>query len=233
MSGTPRDAAGHPAPRLVVPGDFGAVVFDFDGLLVDSEPGWEWAERTLLGRHGHVQTAEDRAATLGRSAEVSAAIHARILGLPEAEGARLRDELLALGREAYLAGFQLRPGAAALVGALRGRLPIAVASNTPRGLVDLALARTPFADAFTAIATRDEVAEGKPAPDVYLLACEKLGVEPARAIAFEDSLPGVTAALAAGMTVAAVPAVRDERFGIAHHLLDSLGDVAIAAPSEG
>lgn len=229
MSPMPSGARpGRPAPRLVVPAGFGAVVFDFDGLLVDSEPGWEWAERTLLGRHGHVQTAEDRAATLGRSAEVSASIHARILGLPEGESERLRDELLALGREAYLAGFELRPGAADLVDALRGRLPMAVASNTPRDLVELALARTPFADAFTAIATRDEVAEGKPAPDVYLLACSRVGVAPGRAVAFEDSLPGVTAALAAGMTVAAVPAVRDERFGVAHHVLDSLCDVAIA-----
>ena len=88
---------------------------------------------------------------------------------------------------------------------LRGQVPLAIASNTALSLVSLALASAPFGDAFDAVVSAEEVERPKPAPDVYLVACRRLGVEPGEAIGLEDSASGIAAAKAAGLTVIAVP----------------------------
>lgn len=196
----------HPAPPLVLPGRFRAAVFDFDGLLVDSEPGWARAEARLLERHGSRFTAEDAIATVGRSPDASIAIYGARLGLPEAAWPALKAELLALVADEYRAGFPPMPGAAALVGRLAASIPVALASNTGRELIEAGLAASPFAGAFPVVVTSSDVAHHKPAPDLYLLACERLGVDPADAVAFEDSPTGIRSAKAAGLTVVAVPA---------------------------
>lgn len=216
-----------PSPALLLPGRFKAAVFDFDGLLVDSEPGWARAECELLARYGRVQTDEDRRATVGRSIDETIEIHRLRIGGGAPDHAVLKAELIALARAEYRAGPPIRAGALALVGSLAARIPIALASNTYGDLVAEALARTPFAGRFGAVATSDEVAAGKPAPDVYLLACERLGVAPADAVAFEDSRSGVLAARAAGMAVVAVPEHRADVDGLADLVLDSLELVAV------
>jgi HAD superfamily hydrolase (TIGR01509 family) len=104
-------------------------------------------------------------------------------------------------------------------------MPIALASNTGRALIDLALAATPFADRFSAIVTADDVEHHKPAPDLYLLACERIGVAPSDAVAFEDSPAGVRSAFAAGLAVVAVPVSTDPAFALADVVVCSLSDL--------
>lgn len=210
---------------LVLPGRFLGAVFDFDGLLVDSEPGWGRAEARLLARRGHVMTDEDRAATVGRSPGQSIVTYVARMGLGPDAIPGLHAELLDLARDEYLAGFALQDGAADLLALLHPAMPIALASNTGRTLIDLALATTLLAGFFDAIVTADDVEHHKPAPDLYLLACKRLGVRPADAIAFEDSIVGVHSARAAGLTVVAVPNLPGPAFAIADLVVDSLASL--------
>jgi len=212
-------------PPIALPGRFRAAVFDFDGLLVDSEPGWARAEARLLERHGSRFTAEDAIATVGRSPDASIAIYAARLGRgPEAHAA-LKAELLALVGDEYRAGFPPMDGAVELVRALASVLPLALASNTGRELIEPALAGSPFAGAFRSVVTSSDVIHHKPAPDLYLLACERLGVAPADAVAFEDSPTGIRSARAAGLTVIAVPMAGGPAPEGADLVLASLRDV--------
>lgn len=189
---------------LVLPGRFRAAVFDCDGLLADTEPVWAAAEAELLARHGQVFTEEDAAATVGRAPDASIPIYGRRIGLSDAELPALYDELLGLFRERS-ADVRSMPGARELVSALHGRIPLGVASGSPRIVVAALLHATGLADAFDVVVTAEDVTAHKPAPDAYLLACERLGVDPFEAIAFEDSGPGVRSAAAAGLFCVAVP----------------------------
>ncbi len=218
-----------PGASLVLPGSYAAVIFDMDGLLVDSEPLWVASEADLLARHGSVMTEADRVATHGRSIEESVAVYAaRLGGLDRGE---LRTELLWLMERRYVAGAPPRPGARELVTALRGRVPLAVASSTTGALVRLALDGVGLLDAFDVVASGSDLGAAKPDPAVYLEACQLLGIEPRQAIAFEDSGVGVRAAVAAGIAVVGVP----DRPGVdltacgAFRVLGSLGDVIVEA----
>jgi HAD superfamily hydrolase (TIGR01509 family) len=117
----------------------------------------------------------------------------------------LGQELLQLVERRLLEEAVAFPGAEDLVRELKGRVPIAVASNTPEHLVGGALACAGVAEYFDVVVTADQVAEPKPSPDVYLRACELLGAAPSRSIALEDSPTGVAAARAAGMFVIGIP----------------------------
>jgi HAD superfamily hydrolase (TIGR01509 family) len=107
--------------------------------------------------------------------------------------------------ERYRAGLPLLPGAVETVRRLAAHWPEALASSANREIIDLVLELSGLTDAFTATVSSEEVARGKPAPDVYLEAARRLGVEPARSVAIEDSSNGLRSAAAAGMTVIAVP----------------------------
>lgn len=200
--GAPTPVRGLGAP-FTLPGRFGAVVFDMDGVLVDSEPLWARAEASLLARHGDRFTEEDVEATHGRSIEASVEAYASRLG--GIDPAALRVELIELMRLQYAAGVALRPGAAALVRSLHGRAGLAVASNTDGDLVRLALARAGLLDRFEVIVSGADLGRSKPDPAVYLAACHRLGVEPRDAVAIEDSPAGVQAAKAAGLACVGVP----------------------------
>jgi HAD superfamily hydrolase (TIGR01509 family) len=182
-----------------LPGSFQAAVFDMDGLLIDSEPLWGRAEAALVEAHGGRLTRADRLATIGRSIDASIAIHAERLGLPAATLPDLRRELIGTVRELYATEGEIRPGAAELVDRLTDRMAVGLASNSDRALVDLALGRIGLAGRFGTIVTAGDVGRAKPAPDAYLELCRRLGVEPSRAIGFEDSPSGVEALRAAGI----------------------------------
>ncbi|WP_427919141.1 HAD family hydrolase [Streptomyces sp. cg40] len=183
-----------------------SVVFDCDGLLVDTEVCWSVAEAALFAAHGHAFGPEQKALVIGRSVEDAAAAMADCFGRPEA-GAELAAELLEGVRKELARGAEVRPGAVELVRACRAAVPVAVASNSPRELLDAALGSAGLADCFAHSFAADEVCYPKPAPDLYLTACEALGAAPQHSVAFEDSATGIAAARAAGLYVAVVPSL--------------------------
>jgi HAD superfamily hydrolase (TIGR01509 family) len=206
-------------------GRFEAVVFDMDGLLLDTEVLWHAAEVELFRRHGDEFSWDDKLAVMGTSFEATARYFAERLGRPHREGTVLVDEMIELLHAELRREVRGRPGAIELVQRLRevDGVPLAVASNSPRRLVDTALASASLTDAFDAIVTSDDVVHAKPAPDIYVEACRRLGVEPARALALEDSASGVAAAKAAGLTVFAVPQFAEVDVSEADRVVDSLG----------
>ncbi|MEE9964778.1 MAG: HAD family phosphatase [Propionicimonas sp.] len=211
------DRAGRwrPAEHPIV-----AVAFDCDGLLVDTEVCWSRAEAAMFARHGLEYTAEVKAQLIGTTMDWTVAQMAQWFGTPGAEVA-LKEELALTVAEVIAADALPMAGAVELVSALAQWLPLAVVSNSPRHLVHLALTRAGLVDFFPVWVTAEDVVNGKPAPDLYLTACERLGVEPGQVLAFEDSLVGVNSAKAAGVTVVGVPTVVQDGFE-PHHLFDSL-----------
>jgi HAD superfamily hydrolase (TIGR01509 family) len=208
---------------LLLPGRFRAVLFDMDGLLLDSEPLWVSAETELLERHGDRFTEADREATHGRALAESVAAYAERLGGVDA--AALEAELLELMRARYQAGAPLRPGARSLVRGLVGRVRLGVASSTTTPLVRLALEGVGLLDAFEIIASGSDLGRAKPHPAAFLEGCRLLGVEPGHAVAFEDSPVGVRAAHAAGLFVVAVP----DREGVAAGLVAAGADLVLGS----
>ena len=189
-----------------MPSRFEAIVFDNDGLLLDTEHAWTRAETLLFERHGETFTAEHKRELIGTSRGQSAAKVERMLGLP-GQGEALMDELHEHVMEELAAGVPARPGAVELLHAVRAAgVPVGLASNSSREFVERALAVAQLANGqFDVVVSADDVATPKPAPDLYLAACAALGAAPARAAALEDSQPGVASARAAGLFVIAVP----------------------------
>lgn len=181
-----------------------AVVFDLDGVLVDSEPVWERVRRRVVAEHG------------GRWADDA---QRRLMGMSTPEWARYLGEELGVGlppddvvalvvgrmADSYRHDLPLLPGAVAAVRALAARGPLGLASSSPRTLIDAVLHAAGLDGAFAVTLSTEEVARGKPAPDVYLAVAERLGVPPSRCAAVEDSSNGLRSATAAGLQVIAVP----------------------------
>ncbi|MDI3340156.1 MAG: HAD family phosphatase [Sphaerobacter sp.] len=180
------------------------VVFDLDGLLVKSEEYWEQARRELVTRYGGRWGDEHQRAVMGANTRQWSRYLREAFGIPLREE-EIAAAIIARMRALYHERLPLLPGAITTVRALAAAYPLAVASSSPPGLIRFVLAEMGVAECFQSIASSDEVAQGKPAPDVYLLACDRLGVAPAQAVAFEDSTAGIAAALAAGLRVIAVP----------------------------
>jgi HAD superfamily hydrolase (TIGR01509 family) len=214
--------AGTPIPSsITLPGPYRAVVTDMDGLLVQTERQWLGAKVVLFERYGAELHDDDLAAVFGAAEMDSARYFAARFGLPPERAPALRDEYLAIVSESFASGVALAPGAVELVERLAGTVPLAMASNTRRPLMLLALRAFPAAARFDVIVSGDE-AEPKPAPGLYLLACERLGVPPSEAVALEDSPTGVAAAKAAGMTCIGVPSDPRHPLAEADHVVSSL-----------
>jgi HAD superfamily hydrolase (TIGR01509 family) len=196
-----------------------------DGLLLDTELLWHSAEVELFRRHGGEFTWDDKMAVIGTSYDVTAVYFARRLGRPADEGVALVDEMVELMHGMLRHQVEGRPGAVELVDRLRGRLPLGLASNSSRRLVDAALLTAGLTDAFDAIVTSDDVVQAKPAPDIYLEACRRLGVEPTDALALEDSTSGIVAAKAAGLACIAVPQFAEADVSAADRVIDSLEEL--------
>ncbi|SNS65971.1 haloacid dehalogenase superfamily, subfamily IA, variant 3 with third motif having DD or ED [Asanoa hainanensis] len=182
------------------------MVFDCDGLLVDTEPGWTRAETVLFAENGFPFGVEQKQVVIGRTLEAAGEAMAVYFGRT-GDGPALAKQLHDLVTVELAAGADPLPGARALVAALRGRVPIAVASNSPRAFVVAALASAGLDNLFDHVLAAEDVTDAKPAPDLYLAACAALDADPARSVAFEDSATGVTAARKAGMYVVGVPSL--------------------------
>jgi len=206
-----------------------AVVFDMDGLLLETEVLWHRAEQRLFERHGAEFTFEDKLTVMGTSAAFTGEFFAGRLGYGPERAAPLIREVSELMHEELQAGVAARPGAAELVEQLRGRVPLGLASNSPRYLVDAALQSAGFSDAFEAVVSSDDVAHHKPAPDLYLVACERLGVDPAKTVALEDTASGIASAKAAGLTCIAVPQFAETDVSAADRVIASLEELLAEA----
>jgi HAD superfamily hydrolase (TIGR01509 family) len=157
--------------------------------------------------------------------EATLELYAGWLGVGPDAFPALEAELYEIVREEYANSMAHRPGARELVDRLRGVVPLAVASNTIHDLVVFALESTGLLDAFETVVTADQVPAAKPAPDVYLEACRRLGVPPSEAIALEDSESGIVSAKAAGLTVVAIPQWAVVDVSAADHVIDSLEEL--------
>ena len=182
------------------------IIFDLDGLLADTEPVWAESARRLLARRGLAWEPRLKARIMGRHPLEVARILADHYDLDEPPEV-LFEERIALVHALYdEQPARPMPGALALVGALHGAgHPMAVASGSLTPLVDRVVSHLGVGPAMNACIGSDQVARGKPAPDIFLLAARRLDLPPERCFVLEDAAAGVEAALAAGMTCICVP----------------------------
>jgi HAD superfamily hydrolase (TIGR01509 family) len=181
-----------------------AVVFDLDGVLVDSESAWDAARRAVVAEAGGSWRASASTDMLGMSAREWSRYLRDELGVP-LDPAQINDRVVARLLAGYERRLPLLPGAAEAVRRLAAVWTLGLASSANRRVIDAVLAAAGIGECFSATVSADEVGHGKPAPDVYLLAARQLAVAPADAAAVEDSTNGLRAADAAGMRVIAAP----------------------------
>ena len=218
----------HSAPRMIEA--FGqweprAVVFDCDGVLLDTQAAWDRAQMELMRDRGRVLDEQRRHTLVGRTiTEVVGAI-AQFVGEDAHEvGAELGRRY----RDILSTGLPVLEGARELVEAVAGKVPLAVASNTPRPYLLQHLRTAGLLDYMDFVVAEDDVAEGKPAPDIYARACALLGVAPGDALAIEDSETGARSANDAGMKVLAAPIIAGQKPD-AVVSVDAIGDPQLRA----
>lgn len=181
-----------------------AVIFDLDGVLVDSEQAWDAARKDVVVAHRGAWREGAERDMLGMSSKEWPVYLVERLGVqltPEEVNRAVVDAML----RGYERRLPLLPGAKEAVERVHARMPIGLASSSNREVIDVVLDRMGVAPLFTATVSSEEVGRGKPAPDVYLEAARRLGVEPGDAMAIEDSENGIRSAHAAGMRVVAIP----------------------------
>jgi HAD superfamily hydrolase (TIGR01509 family) len=207
-----------------------AVLFDNDGLLLDTESLWTRAEVVLFERFGLTFTIEHKRELIGTSGPVAEATIERHLGRP-GEGAALMAELHEMVMEQALLGVEPMPGAVELLDRLD--VPVGVASNSPRSFVERTLAAAGLRERFGCVLGADDVAHPKPAPDLYVALAQGLGADPRACVALEDSVTGVAAARAAGAFVIGVPSLDGIVLDEADLVAESLADPRVLARLDG
>jgi HAD superfamily hydrolase (TIGR01509 family) len=212
-------------PAMPSPQRPDAVLFDNDGLLLDTESVWTRAEEDLFEAHGVVFTAEHKRELVGTSADIAGGLLESWLDRPGQLGA-LIEELNVMVVAELEHGVEAMVGARDLLESLKAQgTPIGLVSNSPLAFVVRSLELVGFEGIFDAVVSGHDVAAPKPAPDPYLEGCRRLGVEPGPSvIALEDSPTGVTAARAAGLTVIGVPSLDGVELAEAHHIAADLRD---------
>jgi HAD superfamily hydrolase (TIGR01509 family) len=207
-----------------------AVVFDLDGVIVDSEQVWDEVREAYTREVGGTYEGGAARDMMGMSSPewsryMSEAL--RVPGTPAEINAAVVERMLARYGEAP----PLIPGAVEAVRRVGGRVPLAIASSSNRELIDVVLRASGLARDFDATVSSEEVPRGKPSPDVYLEAARRLGVDPARCGAVEDSHNGIRSAKAAGMRVVAVPNPHyppdDEALALADVVVASIGELQL------
>ena len=208
-----------------------AVVFDMDGVIIDSEQVWDEVREELVADWGGRYSAAAQRAMMGMSSpEWSRYMHDE-LGLPQ-EPDEINAEVVRRMLERYHGELPLLDGAVDAVRALAASYPLAVASSSNRPLIDAVLETAGIAECFVATVSSEEVPRGKPSPDVYLEAARRLGVAPRECAAVEDSGNGIRAAKTAGMMVIAYPNAHyppdAETLGSADVVIEALGELQAA-----
>jgi HAD superfamily hydrolase (TIGR01509 family) len=210
------------------PGETAAVIFDLDGVLLDSETAWIEVKREFTEETGGHWQERAQLDMLGMSSiEWSRYMHDELAVPvpPERISAEVADRLA----QRYREHLPLLPGAVETVRSMARDWPLALATSSNRNVIDLVLQKGGLTDAFAVTVSSEEVDRGKPAPDVYLEAAGRLEVEPAKCVAIEDSTNGIRSAHAAGTTVIAVPnedfPPESDALALAALVLDSLEEL--------
>jgi HAD superfamily hydrolase (TIGR01509 family) len=213
-----------------------AVIFDLDGVLVDSEPVWEIVRRRLVSEAGGRWLPDTQGRLMGMSTAEWAEYLSGELGLGAAAGltpVEVASTVIARMEEAYARELPLLPGAVEAVRRIGQRFRIGLASSSPAPIIRTVLERSGLAGAFSATASSDEAPRGKPHPDVYLLAAQRLGVRAQDCVAIEDSTNGLRSAAAAGCRIIAIPRPAyppaPDALAAAALVLDALSAISIAA----
>jgi HAD superfamily hydrolase (TIGR01509 family) len=181
-----------------------AVVFDLDGVIIDTEEVWEEVRRGYVAEHGREFLPDSQDRMMGMSTVEWSTHLAEEVGVP-LPPARVAADVLGRMAVRYKESLPLIPGAAETVRALGERYRLALASSSARVLIDQVLETAGLTGEFEVTLSTEEVARGKPAPDVYLTAVARLGLTPEVCAAIEDSSNGLRSAGAAGLAVIAVP----------------------------
>ena len=181
-----------------------AVVFDMDGVIADTEHVWNEVREVLVADWGGTYSPDAQRTMMGMSSgEWSRYMHDAV-GLSQSPE-EINGEVVRRMLERYRTSLPLVEGAVDVIRELSRTLPLAVASSSNRSLIDAVLESAGLTACFSATVSSEEVARGKPSPDVYLEAARRLGVEPGRCAAVEDSANGIRAAASAGIRVVAYP----------------------------
>jgi HAD superfamily hydrolase (TIGR01509 family) len=212
-----------------------AVVFDLDGVLVDSEPVWEQVRRQVVAGHGGHWAPDAQQRLMGMSTGEWARYLSHDLGtgLPPEQVAA---QVIGLMAARYSEQVPFLPGAVAAVRRMAARWPLGLASSSPPVLIDAVLDAAGLRECFAAAMSTEQVPRGKPAPDIYLAVAGRLGHAPQRCAAVEDSANGLRSAAAAGLQVIAVPHPQyppgPAALAAAKLVLAGLDDLTVQAISE-
>jgi HAD superfamily hydrolase (TIGR01509 family) len=213
-----------------------AVVFDLDGIIIDSEHVWDEVRQKLAEERGGTWHDEASRDMMGMSSPEWSRYMQDVIGLSESPE-EINAEVVRRMNAAYEEGAPLIPGAAEAVERLAARWPLGLASSSNRELIDLVLETSGLGRFFEATVSSEEVPRGKPAPDVFLEAARRLDVEPTRCAAVEDSENGIHSAKAAGMRVLAIPNPQyppaDEALQAADVVLPSIGGLTTEVVDPG
>jgi HAD superfamily hydrolase (TIGR01509 family) len=206
----------------------GAVVFDLDGVILETEEVWDDVRGRYVVEHGGRYDEEAQRAMMGMSAPEWSRYLADDLGVPGTPQ-EISADIVRLMEERYREQLPLIPGAREAVERLAACWPLGLASSSNRPLIDAALELAGLDRFFLATVSSEEVARGKPAPDVYLEAARRLGVTPERCVAVEDSHSGIRSAKTAGLGVIAIPNPSfppdPEALALADLVLDSIDEL--------
>ena len=208
-----------------------AVIFDLDGVIADTEHVWDEVRAELVADWGGTYSPSAQQAMMGMSSvEWSRFMHDELRLAQSAE--EINAEVVRRMLERYRTDLPLVDGAVDVVRELSASLPLAVASSSNRPLIDAVLESARITACFSATVSSEEVARGKPSPDVYLEAARRLGIHPNQCAAVEDSTNGIRAAVSAGMFVVAYPNRHyppgAESLSVANAVVDSLAEIVEA-----
>lgn len=211
-----------------------AVVFDMDGVLIDSEPVWDQVRRGMAADAGLVWPAQATTIMQGLSTQEWSGYLIDEVGLPGSADAVAQQVIDLLVERYRNDGLLVMPGAVDAIRRMAARPGgvVGLASSSPRQVIDAVLDSLGITDIFAATVSTEEVGVGKPAPDGYLAACRQLGVDPAQAVAVEDSTNGLLSAKAAGMALIGLPnpfnPPTPEAIGAADAVLSRLDELTVA-----
>lgn len=214
---------------MTLPAPFKAIIFDMDGLLVDSEVVWFEAETATFAGHGVTLDPDVRNQFTGLRNDEFIEGLIQHYGLAS-ERLSMQQEVLDRMQALIPEKVKPKPGAAELIAYIKANgIPTAIASSSPKLMIDTVVESQGWTDVFSIRCSAEGLPKGKPAPDVYLLTADVLGIEPGQCLALEDSANGAKAAIAAGMTCYVVPDLSHSRVsdfeGVVDELFDSLHTV--------